>query len=41
MQFIPLDQMITNIVLDPEVCKKYKGIDLLKLKVDMENNKKL
>ena len=29
MQSIPLDQMIANIVLDPEDCKKYKGIDLL------------
>ena len=38
IQSITINQMIINSDLDPEVCKKYKGIDLLKLKVNLENN---
>ena len=31
---IKVEPTSTIIVLDPELCKKYKGIDLLKLKVE-------
>ena len=41
MQALVVEKTNNTVVLDSEECKKYKGIDLLKLKVDISENYEL